>query len=96
MTAKGIPALYTLDSLCATQMMVRAQRGTGVMVLSGTFICQPAVQNHLQMLQCEEEGVAAWAHQKKFNPLQALSLVCALCIFAISYALTYYLDFQLS
>lgn len=88
MTAKGIPALHSLDSLCATQMMIWAQRGTGVMVLSGTFIFQAALQNHLQMLQCEEAGVAIWTHQKKFNPLQALSLVYALCIFAISYALT--------
>lgn len=71
-----------------TQMMVWAQRGTGVMILPGTFFCQPAAQSHLQMLQCEEAGVVKWTHQKKFNPLQALFLVYALCIFATSYALT--------
>lgn len=79
-----MPLIYCVP----TQMMVWAQRGTEVMVLSGTLIYQPADQNHLQRLLCEEAGVATWTHQKKFNPLQALSLVYALCIFAISYALT--------
>lgn len=67
---KNPPLPFTpLIQYVPTQTMVWTQRGTGVMIVSGAFICHPAVQNRLRVLQCEEARAATWTHQKKFNPL---------------------------